>query len=103
MARRSDAFESQLRPHLDALYFVALDLSGNASDAEDLVQEAAMKGLRRYDSFEPGTDFKAWMTRIVANSYIDLFRRRKREKPAAAEDALEVLAESAGNVRREDL
>lgn len=96
-------FEAQLRRHLDALYYAALDLSGNTSDAEDVVQEAAMKGLRRFDSFEPGTDFKAWMMRILANTYIDLYRRRRREKPAVAEEAVTALAESESPLRRGDL
>ena len=73
------AFESLFRTHFDAFYFTALDMSGSASDAEDLVQETAMKGLRRFESFIPGTDFKAWMMTILANTYIDLYRRRKRE------------------------
>jgi RNA polymerase sigma-70 factor (ECF subfamily) len=88
---------------MDALYYTALDLSGNSSDAEDLVQEAALKGLRRFDSFQSGTDFKAWMMRIVANTYIDLYRRRRREKPAAAEDAVEAMAESETSLRANDL
>jgi RNA polymerase sigma-70 factor (ECF subfamily) len=88
---------------MDALYYTALDLSGNSSDAEDLVQEAALKGLRRFDSFQSGTDFKAWMMRIVANTYIDLYRRRRREKPAAAEDAVEAMAESETSLRGNDL
>ena len=96
-------FEKLLRLYLDPLYFTALDLSGNASDAEDLVQEAALKGLRRFDSFERGTDFKAWMTRILANTYIDLFRRRRREKPVAGEEAFQALAEVESPLRRADL
>lgn len=96
-------FEAQLRRHMDVLYYAALDLSGNSCDAEDLVQEAALKGLRRFDSFQAGTDFKAWMMRIVANTYIDLYRRRRREKPAAAEDAVEALAESEQTLRGSDL
>lgn len=100
-ARRE--FEAQLRRHMDVLYFSALDLSGNSSDAEDIVQESALKGLRRFDSFQPGTDFKAWMMKILANTYIDLYRRRRREKPAAAEDAVESLAESEGSLRGGDL
>lgn len=96
-------FEALLRRHLDALYYAALDLSGNSSDAEDIVQEAAMKGLRRFDSFEAGTDFKAWMTRIVANTYIDLYRRRRREKPAVTDDVVTMLAESESPLRRGDL
>jgi RNA polymerase sigma-70 factor (ECF subfamily) len=96
-------FEALLKEHFDALYYAALDLSGNATDAEDLVQDAATKGLRRFDSFERGTDFKAWMTRIVANTYIDLYRRRKREKPAGAEDVVEALAESESPLRHQDV
>lgn len=96
-------YESQLRRHMDALYYAALDLSGNSSDAEDIVQETAMKGLRRFDSFQPGTDFKAWMLRILSNTYIDLYRRRRREKPAAAEDTVEAMAESETPLRCGDL
>jgi RNA polymerase sigma-70 factor (ECF subfamily) len=103
MHDRRAEFESLLRGCLDPLYFAALDLSGNASDAEDLVQEAAMKGLRRFDSFQRGTDFKAWMTRIVANTYIDLYRKRRREKPAALEEAFTALAEAESPLRRADL
>lgn len=96
-------FETLLRRHMDALYFTALDLSGNSTDAEDIVQEAALKGLRRFASFQPGTDFKAWMTTIVANTYIDLYRRRRREKPAGSEDAVEAMAESESPLRAADL
>ena len=96
-------FETLLRRHMDALYYAALDLSGNSCDAEDIVQEAALKGLRRFDSFLAGTDFKAWMTTIVANTYIDLYRRRRREKPAASEDAVHALAESESPLRSGDL
>jgi RNA polymerase sigma-70 factor (ECF subfamily) len=88
---------------MDAFYYTALDLSGNASDAEDIVQEAALKGLRRFDSFQSGTDFKSWMMTIVANTYIDLYRKRRREKPAAIEDAVQALAESESPLRAGDL
>src|SRR5260221_12214921 len=88
---------------MDALYYAALDLSGNSSDAEDIVQEAALKGLRRFDSFQQGTDFKAWMMRILANTYIDLYRRRKREKPAASEDTVAAMAQSESALRGGDL
>ena len=96
-------YEAQLRRHMDAFYYAALDLSGNSSDAEDIVQETAMKGLRRFDSFQAGTDFKAWMLRILANTYIDLYRRRRREKPAASEDTVEAMAESESVLRGGDL
>lgn len=100
---RREEFEGLLRQHLDALFFAALDMSGSPGDAEDLVQDTAMKGLRRFDSFQAGTDFKAWMMRILANTYIDLYRKRKREKPAAAEDAVQSLAEAESPLRRADV
>ncbi len=103
MSGRREEFEALLRQHLDALFYSALDLSGNPGDAEDLVQETALKGLRRYDSFAAGTDFKAWMVRILANTYIDLYRRRKREKPAGAEDAVQALAETESPLRKADV
>jgi len=96
-------FETLLRRHMDPLYYAALDLSGNSSDAEDIVQEAALKGLRRFETFQEGTDFKAWMMTIVANTYIDLYRKRRREKPAATEDAVQALAESESPLRAGDL
>ena len=103
MSGRREEFEALLQRHLDPLYFAALDMSGSPGDAEDLVQETAMKGLRRFDSFQAGTDFKAWMMRILANTYIDLYRRRRREKPAAAEDAVVLLAETESPLRRADV
>jgi len=103
MSGRRGEFEALLQQHLDPLYFAALDMSGSPGDAEDLVQETAMKGLRRFDSFQAGTDFKAWMMRILANTYIDLYRRRRREKPAAAEDAVKLLSETESPLRRADV
>ena len=103
LTRNRDEFEGLIRKCLDALYFTALDMSGNPNDAEDLVQETAMKGLRRFDSFKIGTDFKAWMTTILANTYIDLYRRRRREKPAAEQDAVEALKESEAVLRPGDI
>ena len=100
---RRDEFESLFRDNFDAFYFTALDMSGSPSDAEDLVQETAMKGLRRFDSFIAGTDFKAWMMTILANTYIDLYRRRRREKPAAEGDAVEALKESESVLRPGDV
>jgi len=88
---------------MDALYYAALDLSGNSCDAEDIVQESALKGLRRFDTFRSGTDFKAWMLTILAHTYIDLYRKRRREKPAATDDAVQAIAESESPLRPADL
>ena len=63
-------FEDLALPLLPALYNVASWLSRNATDAEDLVQETFLKALRGFDSFEPGSNFKAWIFRILRNTYL---------------------------------
>jgi RNA polymerase sigma-70 factor (ECF subfamily) len=69
-AAGASAFEELALPLLPALYNVASWLSQNATDAEDLVQETFLKALRGFDSFEPGTNFKAWIFRILRNTYL---------------------------------
>lgn len=64
------AFENLALPLLPALYNVALWLSRNPIDAEDLVQETVLKALRGFSSFEPNTNFKAWISRIMRNAFL---------------------------------
>jgi RNA polymerase sigma-70 factor (ECF subfamily) len=66
----ASTFEDLALPLLPALYNVASWLSQNATDAEDLVQETFLKALRGFDSFEPGSNFKAWIFRILRNTYL---------------------------------
>src|SRR6201999_1675896 len=66
----SSAFEDLALPLLPALYNVASWLSRNPTDAEDLVQETFLKALRGFDSFEQGSNFKAWIFRILRNTYL---------------------------------
>jgi RNA polymerase sigma-70 factor (ECF subfamily) len=72
-------FESYLTPILTAAYGTALHMTRNADDAEDLVQEAALQAFRAFDSFQEGTNFKAWFFRILTNLFINAYRRRQRE------------------------
>jgi RNA polymerase sigma-70 factor (ECF subfamily) len=72
-------FESHLTPILTAAYGTALHMTRNGDDAEDLVQEAALRAFRAFDSFEEGTNFKAWFFRILTNLFINAYRRRQRE------------------------
>ncbi|MGA2348834.1 MAG: sigma-70 family RNA polymerase sigma factor [Terracidiphilus sp.] len=67
---QTSAFEGLALPLLPSLYNVAFWLSRNATDAEDLVQETFLKALRGFASFEPGSNFKAWIFRILRNSYL---------------------------------
>ena len=72
-------FESYLTPILTAAYGTALHMTRNSDDAEDLVQEAALQAFRAFDSFQEGTNFKAWFFRILTNLFINAYRRRQRE------------------------
>ena len=65
-----ERFEKLALPLLDALYNFARWLAHDQSEAEDLVQETFAKGLRGFDSFTPGTDFRAWMFRILRNTFL---------------------------------
>jgi RNA polymerase sigma-70 factor, ECF subfamily len=71
------SFESLFTPLASSAFGVAVRFTNNRADAEDLVQEAALLAYRAFDSFEPGTNFKAWFFRILTNCY---FSRRRREK-----------------------
>jgi RNA polymerase sigma-70 factor (ECF subfamily) len=71
-------FAERVKPHLDSLYRTALRMTGENSAAEDLVQETFLKAYRGYGSFEPGSNFKAWLFTILTNAYINDYRRRSR-------------------------
>ncbi|MFN8016448.1 MAG: sigma-70 family RNA polymerase sigma factor [Acidimicrobiia bacterium] len=73
-----DTFMSDIDQYLDSLYSTALRLTRNASDAQDLVQESLLKAYRAYENFEEGTNLKAWLFRILTNSYINIYRYKKR-------------------------
>jgi len=64
--------------HMPGLYSAALRMTRNASDAEDLVQETYLKAYRSYGSFQEGTNLRAWLYRILTNTYINSYRAAKR-------------------------
>jgi RNA polymerase sigma-70 factor (ECF subfamily) len=72
-------FQREAMVHIDSLYNFALRMTGDAEDANDLVQETYMKAYRFFDSFEKGTNCKAWLFRILKNSYINKYRKESKE------------------------
>jgi len=80
IAPERQLFEVEARPHLDALYSVALRLTRSPVDAEDLVQDTLVRAYRFYARFETGTNFKAWLLRIQMNSFVNRYRRAVRER-----------------------
>ena len=71
-------FAEAAMPLMDQLYAAARRMTRNAADAEDLVQETYLKAYRGYDRFEEGSNLKAWMYRILTNSYINRYRAKQR-------------------------
>ena len=72
-------FEKEAVPHMDAVYNFALKMTGDEDDADDLVQETFMKAFRFFDKFEKGTNCKAWLFRILKNSFINDYRKHTKE------------------------
>ncbi len=71
-------FRNEMGIHMDLLFNYALYLTGNREEAGDLLQETFLKAYRFFDKFEPGTNAKAWLYRIMRNTYINEYRRVKR-------------------------
>lgn len=77
--QRQIDFKNEAMIHIDALYNFALRMTGDPEDANDLVQETYLKAYRFFDSFEKGTNCKAWLFRILKNSYINRYRKESKE------------------------
>jgi len=73
------SFDDEALPHLDALYRVALRLTGDQSQAEDLVQDTMLKAYRAWRQYQPGTNAKGWLLTILRNTFINDYRRRRHE------------------------
>ena len=70
-------FDSQVMPYVDSLYNTAYRMTRSAEDAEDLVQETFFKAYKYYDKFEEGTNLKAWLFKILKNTFINNYRKKK--------------------------
>jgi RNA polymerase sigma-70 factor (ECF subfamily) len=71
-------FEAEAVPHMDALLRTALRMTKNQTDAEDLVQETMVKAYRFWDKFEPGSNCRAWLFKIMTNIFINEYRSKSR-------------------------
>ncbi|NUP99412.1 MAG: sigma-70 family RNA polymerase sigma factor [Armatimonadetes bacterium] len=94
--RRAE-FEAHIEPLLKPLYNTALSYVRNPAEAEDAVQDAVVRAYRAYDQFVPGTNFKAWVFRILTNHCINRFRREERGLEAVGYEDVEREAELAGS------
>ena len=77
--QRSARFERDALPFLDQLYSAGLRMTRNPSDAEDLVQETFVKAFAAFHQFEEGTNLKAWLYRILTNTFINNYRKKQRQ------------------------
>ena len=86
---RQARFEAEALPYLDSMYGAALRLTRNPSDAEDLLQETFLRAFSAFQTFEAGTNLKAWLYRILMNTYISSYRKQKRSPQTVSSDDVE--------------
>lgn len=84
-----ERLEQSALEHIDALYRTALRMTRNQADAEDLVQESYLRAFRSLHQFTEGTNLRAWLFRILTNTYINEYRRRQRRPGSSSLDDLE--------------
>ena len=86
---RSARFERDAMPFLDQLYAAALRMTRNPADAEDLVQETFVKAFAAFHQFTEGTNLKAWLYRILTNTFINTYRKKQREPLQSGSEDIE--------------
>src|SRR6201747_379427 len=97
-AERSLRFEADAMQYLDQLYSAAMRMTRNPADAEDLVQETFAKAFAAFHQFKPGTNLKAWLYRILTNTFINTYRKKQREpQQSMAEDVEDWQLARAGS------
>jgi RNA polymerase sigma-70 factor (ECF subfamily) len=85
-AERATRFESEALVYLDQLYGAALRMTRNPTDAEDLVQETFAKAYASFHQFTPGTNLKAWLYRILTNTFINSYRKKQRQPQSSGQE-----------------
>ena len=87
--QRSARFERDAMPYLDQLYSAAMRMTRNPADAEDLVQETFAKAFAAFHQFKEGTNLKAWLYRILTNTFINSYRKKQREPQQSMSEDVE--------------
>ncbi|MCB9832334.1 MAG: sigma-70 family RNA polymerase sigma factor [Planctomycetes bacterium] len=97
-------FEALATPQIDALLRTARRLVRDPGEAEDLVQDALLKGYRFFDRFERDSNFKAWIFKILMNTFVNVYRQKRRRGPTVdAELAAELEAEVSPNAGLDEI
>jgi RNA polymerase sigma-70 factor, ECF subfamily len=89
LEERGARFERDVLPYLDQLYAAGMRMTRNPADAEDLVQETFAKAYASFHQFQAGTNLKAWLFRILTNTFINSYRKRQREPQRAGAEEIE--------------
>jgi RNA polymerase sigma-70 factor (ECF subfamily) len=89
LEQRSERFEHDVLPYLDQLYAAGMRMTRNPADAEDLVQETFAKAYASFHQFQVGTNLKAWLFRILTNTFINTYRKRQREPQRSGTEEIE--------------
>ena len=89
LEERGERFEQEVLPFLDQLYSAALRMTRNPADAEDLVQETFAKAYASFHQFQQGTNLKAWLYRILTNTFINTYRKKQREPQQSRSEEIE--------------
>ena len=92
--KKQEDFNEEIIPHLDALYNFGLRLTSDPNDAEDLVQDTIVKAYRFFSSYEKGTNAKAWLFRILKNSYINNYRKKSKKPQQVDYDEVSTFYET---------
>lgn len=90
-----ERFEEEAMPHADALFGAAMRYTRNQRDAEDLVQESLLKAYTHFEKYRPGTNCKAWLFKILTNTFINSYRKKQRERVHLSSEDARPLAERA--------
>lgn len=92
--KKQEDFEKEIIPHLDAMFNFALKLTKDPDEAEDLVQDTVVKAFRFFDSYEMGTNSKAWIFQILKNSFINNYRKQSKQPHRVDYDEVSSFYES---------